>query len=66
LLKKARTAIATTDGSIFIWAACDKDDVRTIRSLLKQRHHGKQNMNVAWYWTHRSRLNAAHVENLAA
>jgi NADPH-dependent ferric siderophore reductase len=50
LLTEAKAAIATTSGSTFIWAACEKDDVRAIRSLLKQRGHDKKNMYVAWYW----------------
>ncbi|KPF72756.1 phage tail protein [Bosea sp. AAP35] len=50
LLTEGKAAIETTDGSTFIWAACEKDDVRAIRSLLKQRGHDKKNMYVAWYW----------------
>ncbi|PZN92826.1 MAG: phage tail protein [Hyphomicrobiales bacterium] len=50
LLEEARTAIEATDGSTFIWAACEKDDVRAIRSQLKERGHDKKNMYVAWYW----------------
>lgn len=50
LLEEARAAIEATDSGTFIWAACEKHDVREIRSLLKQRGHDKKNMYVAWYW----------------
>lgn len=50
LLEEAKAAIEATDGSTFIWAACEKDDVRAIRTLLKRRGHDKKNMYVAWYW----------------
>lgn len=40
---------ASTDGT-YVWAACEKDDIRAIRALLKRRGHDKKRMYVAWYW----------------
>ena len=50
LREQALAAIeASTDGT-YVWAACEKDDIRVIRSLLKRRGHDKKRMYVAWYW----------------
>jgi NADPH-dependent ferric siderophore reductase len=50
LAKEARKAIEATDAKTFVWVACQKDDVRSLRSFLKDRRHDKRNMYVAWYW----------------
>jgi len=40
-----------------VWAACEKQDARAIRSVLKSRKHDKNLKYVAWYWE-RSRVQA--------
>jgi NADPH-dependent ferric siderophore reductase len=50
LLAEARSAIASIDQETFVWAACEKDDIRAIRSVLKGRRHDHKKMYVAWYW----------------
>ncbi len=50
LFDAAKAAIASVDDETFVWVACEKDDVRLIRSLLKQRGHDRRRMYVAWYW----------------
>lgn len=44
---KAITAMGT---ETFVWVACEKEDVRTIRSFLKERGHDRKRKYVAWYW----------------
>lgn len=50
LFETAREAIEQTDPATFVWVACEKEDVRAIRSLLKKRGHDRKNMYAAWYW----------------
>ncbi|MDM9624945.1 DUF2218 domain-containing protein [Rhizobium sp. S152] len=50
LADEATKAIMALDKGSFVWAACEKDDIRTIRALLKSRGHDRKNMYVAWYW----------------
>lgn len=50
IAEEARKSIAGAEPDTFIWAACEKDDIRAIRSFLKERKHDKKNMYVAWYW----------------
>ncbi|WP_421577750.1 DUF2218 domain-containing protein [Shinella sp. M31] len=50
LLEEAKNAIATLDEGTFVWAACEKDDIRAIRASLKARQHDRKKMYVAWYW----------------
>jgi NADPH-dependent ferric siderophore reductase len=50
LLSKATDAIAGSDTETFVWAACEKDDIRAIRAVLKGRRHDHKKMYVAWYW----------------
>jgi NADPH-dependent ferric siderophore reductase len=50
LAEETRTAIASMDSETFVWFACEKEDVRSIRAFLKGRRHDKKNMYVAWYW----------------
>lgn len=47
---EAREAISAIDPETFVWVACEKEDVRAIRALLKARRHDKSRMYVAWYW----------------
>ncbi|WP_426129024.1 DUF2218 domain-containing protein [Pararhizobium sp. PWRC1-1] len=50
LLSQAKAAIASSDAETFVWAACEKDDVRAIRAVLKGRRHDNKKIYVAWYW----------------
>lgn len=50
LLEEAKRAITATEGEIFVWFACEKEDVRAMRTFLKARRHDRKNMYVAWYW----------------
>lgn len=50
LAEEARNAIAASDGDTYVWVACEKEDVRSVRAFLKSRRHDKKRMYVAWYW----------------
>jgi len=50
LAEETKKAIASIDDETFVWAACEKEDVRSIRAFLKSRRHDRKNMYVAWYW----------------
>lgn len=50
LADEAKRAIAESRDDTFVWAACEKNDSRTIRAFLKARRHGSKQMYVAWYW----------------
>lgn len=50
LAEETKKAIASVDGETFVWVACEKEDVRSIRAFLKSRRHDRKNMYVAWYW----------------
>jgi NADPH-dependent ferric siderophore reductase len=50
LLEEAKRAIAATEGETFVWFACEKEDVRAMRTYLKSRRHDRKSMYVAWYW----------------
>lgn len=50
LLGEAKKAIANLEDGAFVWAACERDDIRAIRACLKTRQHDRKNMYVAWYW----------------
>ncbi|MBB3387390.1 NADPH-dependent ferric siderophore reductase [Rhizobium sp. BK275] len=50
LLEEAKQAIAATEGETFVWFACEKEDVRAMRTYLKSRRHDRKSMYVAWYW----------------
>ncbi|OJF96748.1 phage tail protein [Rhizobium sp. 58] len=49
-LAEAQKAIASIDPETFVWAACEKADIRALRSTLKERRHDRKKMYVAWYW----------------
>ncbi len=57
IAEEARKAIDAVDAETFVWAACEKQDARAIRSVLKSREHDKNLKYVAWYWE-RSRAQA--------
>ena len=62
LLEEAKNAIATLEEGTFVWAACEKDDIRAIRASLKTRQHDRKKMYVAWYWEKRpERCRERHV-----
>ncbi|MGW9230004.1 DUF2218 domain-containing protein [Pseudorhizobium sp. NPDC055634] len=50
LVETARAVIDRMDAQTFVWVACEKDDVRAIRSVLKGRGHDRKKMYAAWYW----------------
>ncbi|WP_075292432.1 DUF2218 domain-containing protein [Pararhizobium arenae] len=50
LVEAAKKAIDAMAEGTFVWAACEKEDIRAIRSHLKERRHDRKNMYVAWYW----------------
>ena len=50
LVAEARTAIETLEDDTFVWAACERRDIRAIRTCLKGRQHDRKKMYVAWYW----------------
>lgn len=45
-----KAAIAAMDEETYVWVACEKEDMRSIRGLLKQRGHDRKQMYAAWYW----------------
>ena len=45
-----KSALTSVDPGSFVWVACEKDDVRAVRSFLKARQHNRKAMYVAWYW----------------
>ncbi|MCF6370298.1 DUF2218 domain-containing protein [Rhizobium halophilum] len=45
-----REAIAASAPETYVWVACEKQDVRSIRAFLKDRGHDRRRRYVAWYW----------------
>lgn len=50
LAKATKDAIACLDEDSYVWVACEKEDVRAIRSFLKSRGHDRKRRYAAWYW----------------
>ncbi|YCI06089.1 siderophore-interacting protein (plasmid) [Ensifer sp. D2-11] len=50
LVSEAKAAIEAVDDETFVWAACERRDIRAIRTFLKARQHDRRKMYVAWYW----------------
>ncbi|MGE6783832.1 DUF2218 domain-containing protein [Ensifer adhaerens] len=50
LVREAKAAIEAANDETFVWVACEKSDVRTIKTFLKVRKHDRRMMYVAWYW----------------
>ncbi|WP_104667075.1 siderophore-interacting protein [Ensifer adhaerens] len=50
LVQEAKAAIEAANDETFVWVACEKSDVRTIKTFLKARNHDRRMMYVAWYW----------------
>lgn len=50
LAEAAKAAIVAIGNEAFVWVACEKEDVRSIRAFLKSRKHDPKAMYVAWYW----------------
>lgn len=50
LVEAAKTAIAAARPDVFVWAACEKTDIRAIRAYLNARQHDRQRRYIAWYW----------------
>ncbi|WP_127753107.1 DUF2218 domain-containing protein [Devosia sp. 1566] len=45
-----KQALGAVDSQTYVWVACEKQDVRAVRSFLKSRGHDRKAMYVAWYW----------------
>ncbi|QXZ81077.1 MULTISPECIES: DUF2218 domain-containing protein [Rhizobium] len=45
-----RTAISAADAQTYVWVACERDEMRPIRALLKQKGHDRKLTYAAWYW----------------
>lgn len=43
-------SLGGVDSGTYVWVACEKQDVRAVRSFLKNRGHSRKAMYVAWYW----------------
>ncbi len=50
LAEAAKAAVESIGGQAFVWVACEKEDVRSVRAFLKSRKHDPKAMYVAWYW----------------
>jgi NADPH-dependent ferric siderophore reductase len=50
LRDEATKAIRAADSGTFMWIACEKEDVRALRSLLNSRQHDRSLRYAAWYW----------------
>jgi len=50
LVQAATAALTGVDNDTYVWIACEKEDVRAFRSVLKSRQHNKKRMYAAWYW----------------
>lgn len=50
LVSEAKAAISAVDDETFVWVACERRDIRAIRTFLKARQHDRRKMYVAWYW----------------
>ena len=50
LARAAMEAIGAISDDTFVWVACEKEDARRIRQLLKNRVHDRKRMYVAHYW----------------
>lgn len=50
LAETAKAAIESIGNDAFVWVACEKETVRSVRAFLKSRKHNRKAMYVAWYW----------------
>ncbi|WP_062229141.1 DUF2218 domain-containing protein [Aureimonas frigidaquae] len=50
LIETARPAIENAGPDTFIFIACEKQDVRSLRTILKRRGHDRSCVYAAWYW----------------
>nr|CAD6425712.1 hypothetical protein REQ54_02783 [Rhizobium sp. Q54] len=50
LAGKVKDAIGAADDGTFLWVACEREDIRSIRSFLKTQGYGHRRKYVAWYW----------------
>jgi len=50
LAEATMEAIGTINEETFVWVACEKEDARRIRELLKSRSHDRKRIYVARYW----------------
>ncbi len=50
LRKAAQAAIAAAPADTYIWIACEKEDIRALRPLVKTKERAKRTSYLAWYW----------------
>ncbi|MEW9613519.1 DUF2218 domain-containing protein [Shinella sp. S4-D37] len=50
LAQAAVEALAGVEKETFVWIACEREDVRRIRTFLKTRGHDRKRTYAAWYW----------------
>jgi len=50
LSREGIEAILASSAETFVWVACEKEDVRSVRACLKDRGHAKSRIYAAWYW----------------
>ncbi len=50
LADEVMTEIAALDAETFIWVACEKKELRSIRNFLKARPPSRKGKYLAWYW----------------
>ncbi|MFS2153426.1 siderophore-interacting protein [Rhizobium sp. Rhizsp42] len=55
LREEVETAIGSMTDDTFVWAACEKEDIRSIKARLKAIKHDRKRMYVAWYWEKKQR-----------
>nr|WP_157959797.1 SIP domain-containing protein [Devosia submarina] len=49
-MRETPSPLEGVDAQTFVWVACIKQDVRAVRSFLRDRGHNRKAMYVAWYW----------------
>ncbi|WP_165224010.1 siderophore-interacting protein [Affinirhizobium pseudoryzae] len=50
LRNAAEAAIAAAPADRYIWIACEKEDIRALRPLVKSKGRAKGTSYLAWYW----------------
>jgi NADPH-dependent ferric siderophore reductase len=50
LAKRICDALEDVDPETFIWVACEKADIRTVRKFLSPKQRDRKRQYLAWYW----------------
>ncbi|PWW04140.1 NADPH-dependent ferric siderophore reductase [Hoeflea marina] len=50
LASAVKAAVVAMGPETYVWVGCEKEEIRSIRSFLKQRGHAREKRYVAWYW----------------